>query len=457
MKVSPINSNYVRERKYLSRNQESNEILLKDRSSHNLPMQEVSFGSLLSSFQKVVKSLTGYDVLVQKGGKNGAVNKAAEIFVDKIEPKILKENILTKSGNIKGFYEYRKSNAGIKNLRKVELNPDNTIKTITTYEYVPNSKYNELSRTFNFDGQGNLQWETRYKYAKDYSSKYISETEDYGPDGSFLHRTIYGWNGIKRDYDANGNVLRAVRTTSSEENDYQTLMEVIDYNPNSPYYGKVQVLDNDFNLLEIIKYESQGESSIVKEFKYYPSGKFKSEAECYISGGFSSGKPWNKREVYESGALKYIDKPGDRGYYRYYENGNLMEEQSVTSYYSGTHTYISNIDKVKYAPDGKTVILRSSSCPNDSWIPDINEREHTLEYSPDGKTVKQIYHKLFEKYGSKHEEYTVKFNDDGSISEIYIGKSFSHSTPDFKSGEDIALARENIRNIYDEYKNVNNK
>lgn len=472
MRVSPVNLSYSNSLNESRKNKVTKNVPQYNSYFTNTPQQNVSFCGLWKSIIKLAKEVSGYDDALTKLTESSTIQKNIDIFVDKIDGTLNRENILNKSGKIKGFIEYHDSNAGPKIQRKVELNPDDTVKTITTYEYVPNSPHNYISRTFNFDGQGRMQWETRYKYNE---GKQLSETSNYDPEGNFIQKTAY-WPlfGIKEDYNESGVLLKRMRT--SLRDGVGNITEIVDYNPSSPYYGRTQVIDDDFNLIETIRYEKVPNSySDIREFRYYPSGKLKSVANCDGNCEFSYNS-WNKREFYESGKLKSDEYSGtykeyyengnikvhsrDSGnqYETYYENGNLMEKKYAATYYSGTHTYIADIDITKYAPDGKTVIVRSTSCPNDPWIPDINEREHTVEYSPDGKTIKKIYHKLFEKYGNTHEEYTVKYKDNGDLSAIYIGKFFyPASPPDFRDGDDINKCSYQVQKIYNEYKDMNKK
>ena len=420
--------------------------------------QNVSFNGLLKGLLELAKSLSGYEQSVKRLVKNAAVENKAAAFVDKIDSVINRRNITNRLGKVKGYEEFHNSNAGEKLMRKVELNPDNSVKTITTYEYVPNSKNNELSRTFNFDATGNLQWETRYIYEETSAgSRRLAETADYSPDGTLRHITRYFNDGVRADYDAQGNELKRLRNVWRSDAGYST--EVMELNPNSPYYGKIQVLDDDLNLFEVIRFEeiSCPYYRIAKEYAYYPNGQLKREGERMLdSSGFGEGELDLNKEFYESGALKYIKNSSGYGYKKFYENGTLLEEQRVSTGYSGTRTYISGKITETYAEDGKTVIRFANTCPHDSEVYGINERAYIKDYSPDGKTLKKVEIKSCNDYRSIDEWYTVTFDDNGNLSKIYDKQMFSpDDKPDFTAGNNIENCSAKVKEIYQKWVNAN--
>lgn len=447
MRVSPITSGYL--------NTQKNSIQKKNYETRNdvtsfFPLQSGQNMNFIG-LGKYVKALFGDAEAIGQIIKDKAIKEGINTFVDQIDRNLNKRNILSNNGRIKGFEEYYNSNAGEKLLRKVEFNNNNSVKTVTTFEYVPNSQNNLINRTFNYDNQGKLQWETRYKY----DGRNIVETTNYDPNGKFLHKTMYGsdYDGsYTRDYDIEGNVLRYAKR-KHRENMY--VIELEDYNPKSPYFGKIQVLDEDLNLFEVIKYEKREGFFAPFEVKYYPNGKFKSEAQCNMANGVGYEGVHDKREVYESGALKYLDKPYGKGYKMYYENGNLMEEKTVTTWYTGTHSSISDISIVRYAEDGKTVIKTSSSCPKDTWVTGSYSRNEEIDYTPDGRMVKRVYVCSEKEY--KRSNYIVNFDDNGNISEIINYSDFDYSKPNFKAGNNIGDFDSETQAIYSKWSNINKK
>lgn len=459
MKVSPVSlccSNSLNRR---NQNREVKNVPVNSGFGYTSPQQSVSFGGLLKTVFDIAKEVSGYNNAVKKLLKNKTVENKVNVFVDKIDSAINRRNITNRFGKVKGFEEYRSSNAGEKLVRKVELNPDDSVRTITTFEYVPNSKNNELARTFNYDAQGKLQWETRYKYDEKSWGRSLSETADYAPDGTLRHKTRYFNDGVRADYDAQGNELKRSRNVWRSDAGYST--EVMELNPNSPYYGKIQVLDEDFNLFEVIKFEEIHSPYYrsAKEYAYYPSGKLKRESEWMLSSdGFGERELSKNKELYESGALKYIKDSSGYGYKKFYENGTLMEEQKVSTGYSGTRTYISNINTKTFAQDGKTVIRYSDTCPQDSEVFGINERAYIEDYSADGKMLKKVYGKSCNRDRSTKECYTVTFDDKGNLSSIYNKEIYSpDEKPDFKAGDNIENCSDKVKELYRKWVNANKK
>ena len=438
MRVSPVTPSYLSVQKF-SNNKSSSQSSLSQNNQNITASSNVQF----TGFWR--KILTGdiAGALIESAAKRGKA--AAKAVEENIDRTLKTENLIGENGKVKGFLKYLTDRDGSKIPQmKIEKNPDGTIKTMTQFEYVPNSNYRKIAKTQNLDADGNLQWETRYKYSE-YGK--LETTENFDKDGNFLHRTEYRYNtgfdlvDETLDYNPEGELLNRVKYSSTYEDKYKKVKEIQYFDKSARDDGRIYVFDNDDNLLEIKRYEQRETSFAPYEIKYYPSGKFKSEAKCSQYGL----APYDKKEYYESGVLKYADKPYGSGHQEFYENGKLKFDNEIETYNTGTHHSISAITGTSYAPDGITKKSVLISHPKDNFVMHDYEGSALLEFSPDGKIVKQIkvYDNTRADYNPKH---TIEFNNEGNLISIDGNSDFKDSFV-YEKLKDLNQPNESFYNV----------
>lgn len=445
MRVSPIASSYFSVQKNnVNENKNVSKTGMSVDNNYNSG-KEISFGWWFK--KKTVDPVVDEIVKKQK-----IFNK---YIYDIVDTQLKVENITSVNGKIKGFIEYfTSSQRGRIPQLKVENNPDGTIKTITRFEYEPDTNFNRLLKTRNEDAHSNLQWETRYKY--DERGKLV-QTENYDANGKFLHRTEYSDYGFlgtcdrnvyktTRDYDANGNLLNVVEHSRDEDFNKFKRIKYSDKSPRDD--GRYYIFDTDDNLIEIVKYEIRSDSYAPLEIKYYPNGNFKSESRVGMANGVSTGGLIKLKEHYESGALKYIAESNGMGAKEYYENGaiksifngtetqNFHENGKLKSkiientYYTGTHTSISSIKRIFYSQDGKptNVII---SYPKDRWVMGSYKGSAKYDFYEDGKTIKELQFFNNEE-AANSPQCVVKYNQSGDLVSINGNSDFGNYNSDYE-------------------------
>ena len=318
------------------------------------------------------------------------------VFKDYIDTsELCRSEVYDSNNELQSYTEFYRSNAGEKIQKKVEFNPDKTIHTITTYEYVKDSPKNYLRKTFNSDGQGNLQWYTTYKY----SNGELKETENYDANGEFIHKTVYGpRSGETTDYDANDIRLRSKTWDIRSKGGYV----LTEYDENNNELPLKKVTNRDNELYEYLKYDKQN----YKEYRYYLSGKLKSVAKV---------SPYNREalsdrtEYYENGVVKYTENRD--GYKNFREDGTLIEQLVNERIYSGSsgRFEIFKTNTYRYAPDGKTIVgFHHVDLFKDGHYSNIkNEEDLGIDYTDDGRKVKKVY--------SNTRHYEMNFDDEQDL------------------------------------------
>lgn len=351
MKVNPVVSNYLSSSRVQSVN-EHNYLASKNYQNKNLlnnSSQDISFGSGV-----VTEALK----LVGKALKK--IYSKPEVFTDVIEPT-LQKSTYTKQ-NINTVIEYFNSNAGKKIQRKLEHDINGNFFADTRFLYKPNSKNNELLKTFNYDKDGNLLWETRYKYNE--AGRKIKTT----------------------NIDKDGNIL-SISDYEYVDGEIQHLMYVVDKTPEGEVWKKTKYFRDPVDGEYVFSSESSSNPEFISNFIR------NNKDIAFLPDNFSDGVKFDDLKIKEFSI--YYDAKGQMNNLEYkFETSEqpmkkhidiltigLKNNNEVDKYF--LHTYDLNV--LRQREDGFALYSANGI------LKEVSNRLYDKKYYEDGKTIKEIY------------------------------------------------------------------
>lgn len=300
--------------------------------------------------------------------------------------QIEQESVEINSG-IKTTYKYFDSNAGKKFNSKLEQDLNGNFIALTKYKYKPDSEYNQLLSTYNFDKDNKFMWKTNYKYNEE---NLISETANVDLQDNLLHKTkyLYGgnyygrWLSYTADYDKSGNKLKLNKYFEPE------------WGPIEGRFIKDKVeaeLLISKDLINQFFAEHQHEASLFKLFDYRLKELTPQNYEFMINydkeGGLKSiykiYKPEKKLDQYGQ-QMPYISEQG----ILYNEKGEI--DKFIVNYKEAT-LYARNVrDTVgEYTHRNIQEIFTPHGI-----LKERRTQEHCENYYDDGKTIHEIFSHL---------------------------------------------------------------